>query len=301
MLHTSPCKEESQVDQQEQSRWQPTRRQLLWAGATVGLLTIAILIGYRYHITLWDWIKLLVVPVVIAGGGIWFNRQQRERELKIAREQREQEVEIAERRTQDEALQAYLDQMSDMLIPKTDQPSLYKARPGDSLSHVARALTLTVLPRLDKDRKARVVQFLYESGLIDVNRPIVAMKGADLSGTDLRDAYLGDANLRDAHLSDAFLRGANLSDANLFRADLREAILFRADLREAILFRADLEDADLSGATGITNQQLSAASSLEGATMPDGQTLRGDEMPNGPTFEDWFKDKKAREEGEKNE
>ena len=74
MLHTSPCKEESQVDQQEQSRWQPTRRQLLWAGATVGLLTIAILIGYRYHITLWDWIKLLIVPAVNAGGGIWQQR-----------------------------------------------------------------------------------------------------------------------------------------------------------------------------------------------------------------------------------
>jgi len=54
---------------------------------------------------------------VIAGGGLWLNRQQRERELGIAREQREQEVEIAERRTQDEALQAYLDQMSAMLIP----------------------------------------------------------------------------------------------------------------------------------------------------------------------------------------
>jgi hypothetical protein len=31
-------------------------------------LTIAVLIGYRYDITLWDWIKLLVVPAVIAGG-----------------------------------------------------------------------------------------------------------------------------------------------------------------------------------------------------------------------------------------
>jgi hypothetical protein len=91
--------------------------QLLWA---VGLLTVVIIIGYRYGITLWDWIKLLVVPAVIAGGGVWFNRQQREWEL-----------EIAERRTQDEALQAYLDQMSGMLIPNTDQPSLYKGRPGD--------------------------------------------------------------------------------------------------------------------------------------------------------------------------
>src|SRR5215217_5239188 len=92
-------KEEHRVDQQ-QSPWQPTRRQLLWAGASGGLLTIAILIGYRYGTTLWDWIKLLVVPAVIAGGGFWFNRQQQERQRKLAN-----------KRAQEEALQAYLDQM----------------------------------------------------------------------------------------------------------------------------------------------------------------------------------------------
>jgi hypothetical protein len=55
---------------QEQPRGRPTRRQFLWAGATTGLLTIAIPIGYRYDITLWDWIKLLVVPAAIAGVGL---------------------------------------------------------------------------------------------------------------------------------------------------------------------------------------------------------------------------------------
>jgi hypothetical protein len=191
MLHTSPGREESQVEQQQQSRWRPTRQQVLWTSGVIATLTIAILIGYGYGITLWDWIKLLVVPAVIAAGGLWFNRQQRERELRTAREQREQEVEIAERRTQDEALQAYLDQMSTMLIPNKDQPSLYKARPGDGLSSVARARTLTVLPRLDGDRKARVVQFLYESGLIAKNHPILAMSGAYLSGANLSVADLG--------------------------------------------------------------------------------------------------------------
>jgi len=154
------------VDQQQQSRWRPTSRQLLWAGGIAAALTTTVLIGYRYGITLWDWIKLLIVPAVIAGGGIWFNRQQRERELEIARQQREQELEIAERRTQDEALQAYLDEMSNMLLPNTDQPSLYQAQAGDRLSSVARARTLTVLSRLDGQRKAQVVQFLYEAGLI---------------------------------------------------------------------------------------------------------------------------------------
>jgi hypothetical protein len=168
--------------------WRPSARQGLWAIrlvlATVVVLGILTLVGQPIGITLWDWLKLLVVPAVIAGGGLWFNRQQRERELEIASEQRKREVEIAERRTQDEALQAYLDQMSDMLIPKPDQPSLYEARQGDSLSSVARARTLTVLPRLDGDRKARVEQFLYESGLIGKNRPIVDMEGANLQGAN---------------------------------------------------------------------------------------------------------------------
>ena len=162
---------EGRVDQEEQARSRPTRKQVLWASTVVALLNVAILIGYRYGITLWDWIKLLIVPAVIAGGGLWFNAQQREREQHIANE-----------RAQDEALQAYLDQMSDMLIPSSKElPSLYKARPGDNLSAVALARTLTVLPRLGGERKARVVQFLYESGLNAKGRPALALWGADLS------------------------------------------------------------------------------------------------------------------------
>jgi hypothetical protein len=267
----------NKVDQQQQSRWRPTRRQLLWASGIGAALTVAVLVGYRYDITLWDWLKLLIVPAVIAGGGLWFNRQQRERELEIAREQRERDVEIAERRTKDEALQAYLEQMSDMLIPKTDQPSLYKARPGDSLSSVARARTLTVLPRLDKDRKARVVQFLYESGLIAKTRPIVVLIWADL---------------RKAYLRVAILIAADLSGTDLSRAILREAYLLEADLSgaklsSADLSGADLSGADLSGAKGTTIEELEQqAKSLEGATMPDGQK-----------YEDWLKSKGRAEDG----
>jgi hypothetical protein len=87
--------------QQQQPRKQSAERLVAWSVVCFALFTIAVYIGYRYDITLWDWLNLLVVPVVIAGVGIWFNRQQREREL-----------EIAEHRTQDEALQAYLDVMS---------------------------------------------------------------------------------------------------------------------------------------------------------------------------------------------
>jgi hypothetical protein len=198
-------KGERRVDQEQKPReraflkelvpdWRPTRQQRLWAVRLVIVIVVLVvltLLGLPFGISLWDWIKLLVIPVVIAGGGLWFNAQQREGEQRIANE-----------RAQDEALQAYLDQMSGMLIPASkDLPSLYKARPGDSLSSVARARTLTVLPRLDGGRKARVVPFVYESGLISSARRALDLKGADLREADLRYANLSGANLTDANVT----------------------------------------------------------------------------------------------------
>jgi hypothetical protein len=70
MLHTSPYR----VDEQQQSRWLPTRGQVLRISGIGAVLIVYILIGHRYGITLWDWIKLLIVPAVNAGGGIWQQR-----------------------------------------------------------------------------------------------------------------------------------------------------------------------------------------------------------------------------------
>ena len=56
------------------------------------------------------------------------------------------------------------------------------------------------------------------------------LSGANLSGADLRDAYLSDANLRGAYLI-----GADLSDAYLRGADLRDAYLSDANLSDANL------------------------------------------------------------------
>ena len=252
-------------------------KRVLWGGAAVALLTIAILIGYRYDITLWDWIKLLIVPAVIAGGGLWFNAQQREREQRIASE-----------RAQDEALQGYLDGMSQLLTDK-ERP-VHSAQPGDSLSTVARARTLTVLGRLDSGRKRSVLQFLFESGMIYKEQTLLDegglierrhnlvsleqadLRGADLLGTVLSGTYLSGAYLSRTNLSGVFLEEADLSGANLSKANLREADLSGANLREA---------------KGVTNEQLSAAISLEGATMPNGQK-----------YEDWLKDREKRQQDE---
>jgi hypothetical protein len=122
---------------------------------------------------------------------------------------------VENQRAQDEALQAYLDQMSQMLTDK-DRPS-HRWQLGDSLSTVARARTLTVLTRLDGKRKGRVLRFLYESGLITKDRLILDLRGADLKGADL--SY---ANLMGADLWQTNLIGAHLNSANVFTDDLEQ-------------------------------------------------------------------------------
>jgi hypothetical protein len=271
--------------------WRPTRDQTLWAVriaiVLVVLLGVLTLIGLPFDITLWEWLNLLIVPAVIAAGGIWFNRQQRERELEIARQQRERDQETEKHRAQDEALEAYLDQMSQMLIDK-GRP-LRRARPGEDLSVVARARTLTVLPRLDSERRGSVVRFLYESGLITKDRRVLDLSKADLSRADLYGANLNGVNLNGAYLTEAYLINADLKKADLSGAALYRANLSEADLSGVNLSNAWLRKADLSGSKGITNDELAQqARSLEGATMPNRQT-----------YEDWLKDKEGRgEDGE---
>src|SRR5829696_5709886 len=120
--------------------------------------------------------------------------------------------------------------MSVMLIPNKDQPSLYDEPPPDSLRSVARARTLTVLPRLAGDGKGRVVQFLHEAGLISSERAVLDLSNANLSEADLRGANLREADLSNTLLSEANLSEANLSEANLSGADLGKAVLGEANL-----------------------------------------------------------------------
>jgi hypothetical protein len=294
-------------------RWRPSRRQLLWGSAALAAITLpilSVLIGYRYGITLWDWIQLLIVPAAIAGVGLWFNRQQRAREL-----------ESTEQRAQDEALQTYLDHMGQLLLDK-DTP-LRQSKEDDDVRTLARAWTLTVLPRLDGFRKRSVVQFLYESGLITKGHVVIDLTGAhlaavnltsvNLKGANLHGAYMARANLTDARLSeadlgDAKLFGANLSLAKLDGANLSAAVLM-GDERGTPLQRisvirtytlgdagpkdANLRHADLSGANlldaYVSEEQLDSAESLKGATMP-----------NGRKYEDWLKRGKGRREDGEN-
>jgi hypothetical protein len=235
---------------------------------------------------LWDWLELLstlAIPIVLTVAGFWFTAQQQEREEQRA----ENEQRLEDQRAQDVALQAYLDQMNNLLL----EHNLRNSKEDSGVRTLARARTLTVLGRLDPSRKTAVMQFLVEADLVqsvEGREPVIMLFDADLSEANLSGAYLSEANLTGvADLSRANLSYAYLFDTDLSYANLSHVNLNGANLNGAKLFEANLFGADLSEAWGWTEKQLGEARSLKGATMPNGQK-----------YEDWLKSKGRGEDGE---
>lgn len=293
---------------------------------------------YQPGKSLWDWMTLFIVPGVLALGAFILNRAQQDRADKAAQTDKQRDKEVAERQAELErnsrednqreaALEAYLDKMSELLLKehlgelKTEskEPTSVEQNPEVKLEYekvrkIARVRTLTVLRRLDPDRKASVLQFLYESSLIDRGKCIIDLSGADLSQVTLSNAGLIGVNLSGANLSGADLKGANLNNANLGYASINEAEVIQnrveevrqeagmagaseseteaaikeaslslseddltdTDLAEVFLRRANLSGADLSGAT-LGGANLAGAN-LTGANLTgawlDGAKLR---------------------------
>ena len=133
----------------------PPKRRLTWPRWT----------GFR-GMTVRDWLQLLIVPFALVVISFLFTAQQDQRQQQIENQRAEAERELAEQRAQDEALQAYLDQMSTLLLEK----DLRKSEAGSEVRTLARARTLTVLRRMDGTRKGSIMQFLAESDLISKDR-----------------------------------------------------------------------------------------------------------------------------------
>jgi uncharacterized protein YjbI with pentapeptide repeats len=223
--------------------------------------------------TLWDWIQLLgvlAIPLVVAGATLVFGVQQahladvqHQNDLRIAQDNRQNDLTIANDQQQEATLKAYLDDMTTLLVDeKLGSRAVGDQSASAEAAVVAQAKTLLALRRLNTERKAIVLQFLYEAHLIGYCNshvgncstavaPIIDLSKTDLSKTNLINLDLSGANLSGADLSGADLSrtiflGANLTRANLAGADLSFANLSFADLSDTTLSNTILRDANLS-------------------------------------------------------
>jgi hypothetical protein len=114
-------------------------------GATVvfGIVTAIAALGYEFDLgslgfankNLWDWLDLLIVPLVLLVGGYLLNQAQRARELEIENE-----------RAQGEAMQAYLDKMGEWLLDH----DLRNTAEDAEVRTLARVRTLATLEELSR-------------------------------------------------------------------------------------------------------------------------------------------------------
>jgi uncharacterized protein YjbI with pentapeptide repeats len=288
--------------------------------------------------TVWDWLQLLIVPIMLSLITVAFTWQQNERQQriegiraqqaqKIENQRAEAERDLQEQRAQQATLQAYLDQMGTLLLDR----DLRNASENSDVRRLARARTLVVLDALSSDRRDRVLRFLEETELIQARPPdrppIISLKYASLRnfeltgkqllrGTDLTQAWLSGAELSETHLEGTDLSGAHLGGADLRSANLKDAKLSGAYLYDTDLGGANLSGADLSDAEGrfesgarMIRTRLDGAD-LGGADLTnarvteeqlrEAESLEGATMPNGQKYEDWLKDKEGRGEAGEN-
>jgi hypothetical protein len=242
--------------EEKRSWWQKARKPLGVFGIIVVCILIIALLAvivmvYVFNVnvpglrgkTLWDWLQLLIIPLVLAVIALVFQLANSRTERQIAKQRYEQDQQIALDKQREDLLQAYLDRMSELLLKESLRTS-----PSEEVRNVARVRTIAVLNQLDARRVYYVFAFLSEAGLTSTtsNDNVVSLIGADF-------------------------HNVNWSQAHLFRANLSKAFLVYANLSKAQFFQADLSGADLKGAKNITIEELEKqAKSLKGATMPDG-------------------------------
>jgi uncharacterized protein YjbI with pentapeptide repeats len=194
--------------------------------------------------TLWDWLDLLVVPLALATVAYALNLAEANRDQRREDQRAEAASAIADNQRREDALAAYVQQMSGLLLAHNLSTS-----DGKRTMVFVRQLTLTLLPRLDGVQKGVVARFLAESKLIDDDpAPQLDLTDADLSAGVLHGHYEHKV-FQNANLSGADFRDASLVGANFHNAHLRYAVFDRANLEGVDFSGADLRDASFKRAT----------------------------------------------------
>ena len=202
--------------------------------------------------TAWDWLQLLVIPIVLTIGGLAFSNVQSQQEQTRREDQAEVDRSIALDARRDSILESYVSDMGALLLDRNIE--------DEDAALVARTRTLTALRSLDGARKGLVLQFLYDARLIgyrsedDVgvvtyqDQAVVSLAGADLRDADLRFTDLAGAVLTDVDLTRAILTGSRLERSNLEGSRISAACLNGALLTDANVAKSNFSLADLRGA-----------------------------------------------------
>lgn len=186
----------------------------------------------------WDWLQLLIVPLMLAFGAFYLNYASETRDKQIAEEGKQQEL-----------LKDYFSKMQTLIVEtkksKESQPNPDRAPLLPEFQPIAQALTLAVLDELDGKRKGKIIIYLAKSGLINKDRPLIDLETANLQKLELNNNWTGSLiQITGADMTEAQINDINFANSNLARSNLSHATL-----KDVTFENSDLSGVNIDGAT----------------------------------------------------
>ena len=216
--------------------------------------------------TLWDWLDLLIIPVALGLIGWAYSQIEKVKTQNVEEE-----------RKQNEILESFLETMTKLIMEHDLQ-----SKPSQQTIAIARARVNIALSNLNGQRKGQILQFLYESDLIDI-KPKLLLLGANLQNAILDEIVLGKSEIK----------GAFFNKSSIQRANLKGAILIGCDFSHTNFSNSLLENANLSY-TNLSDSQLKnmdlTTVNFEGTNLT-GANLEGSKILNNQLESIFQKDK----------
>jgi len=218
----------------------------------------------------WDWLQLLIVPLMLALGAFYLNSAADFRDYQIAQEQKHQEI-----------LTDYFSKMQDLIV----ETKKSKQTPGSKESNseerlllefrpTAQALTLSVLEQLDGKRKGKVITYLAESQLINKIDPLIQLGGANLQKLELKGRQVfSSINIVGANMTATELSDILISDSDLSTVNLTEAVLQDVTFENSNLSGINLDGASLTNVSLDKNNKYQDACYSNKNGLSDRETL----------------------------
>ncbi len=205
--------------------------------------------------SLWDWISLLAVPIVVGFATILLSAAQ---------------AQIERNRSSENALQQYFSRITELALDKRLENR------AEMAAAIGRAETMAILRLVEGERAGRAFAFLAEMELLKnfavefegLDLTGAELKGLNLEGLDFEASELRGADFEGANLRRVDFEGAILVNADLKETDLRQATFEGANLRGAELQGADMRGSDLGWAIGLAEKQLAQACVDETTRLP---------------------------------
>ena len=205
--------------------------------------------GINPNKTLWDWLDLLLIPLIITLTGWYISRSEKNND--IAREKEKNQQNIREN---------YLKIITSLLL----EHNLQNSEEGDVVRSVAKAHTTTFLRNADNTRRGIILQFLYESDLISEN-PIIDLLGVKLNSChfdkikliniEITGAYFRECSFVKSNLENSIFCASNFSGSNLSYSNLKNVDFTYCDMIDTEIIGVDLRQAKIEG-VDFTNANL---------------------------------------------